>query len=89
MPCSHGSSGIIIIKPNATKQNFIMTTTILLYILQKYYPKKPAHFLKLHYDISCQEPKVNGHIVTSALPNSHISHMINTRCRKLKSTTLG
>jgi len=42
-----------------------MTMSILLYILQKYYLNKPAHFLKLYYDISFQEPKVNGQIVTS------------------------
>jgi len=43
-----------------------MTTSILLYILQKYYSKKLTHFLKLYYDILFQEPKVNGQIVTSA-----------------------
>jgi len=43
-----------------------MTTSILLYIIQKYYPKKLKHFLKPYYDISYQEPKVNGQIVTSA-----------------------
>lgn len=47
-------------------RTFAKTMSILLYILQKYYPKKPANFLKLYYDISFQEPTVNGRIVTSA-----------------------
>jgi len=47
-------------------RTFAMTTSILIYILQKYYPKKTAHFLKLCYDIPFQETKVNGQIVTSA-----------------------
>jgi hypothetical protein len=65
MPCSYGSSGNII-KPNLPSRTFAMTMSILLYILQKYYLKKPVNFLKLYYDISFQEPKVNGQVVTSA-----------------------
>jgi hypothetical protein len=47
-------------------RTFAMTMSILLYILQKYYPKKTCTFSEIYYDISFQEPKVNGHIVTSA-----------------------
>jgi hypothetical protein len=46
-------------------KTFAMIMSILFNILQKYYPKKPAHFLKYDYDIPFQEPKANGHIVTS------------------------
>jgi hypothetical protein len=64
-PCSYGSSGITI-KLNATKQNFCQDHVNTNLHSTKYYPKKPANFLKLYYDISFQEPTVNGRIVTSA-----------------------
>jgi hypothetical protein len=66
MPCSFGSSGITI-KPKATKQNFCQDHVNPTLHATKILPQKnPAHFLKLYYDISFQEPTVNGRIFTSA-----------------------